>query len=138
MATLYTEIYGSFLSKISDYSFINLTEGEIESQLFDYLRSSIPKFRNCKVDLSNRTEFEFIEQLSDEEIEILSSLMVVEFLKPKIVSSDLYKQVMTDKEYRFYSQANHLEQLQNTYKLFKKEASDLMKAYGFGGLYSDK
>jgi hypothetical protein len=133
MATLYTEIYDVFLSKISDYSFINLTQIQLEEQLETYLKSAITKFRTSKTNLQDRDEVnnQFNNTLHDDEREILATFMIVEHLKPEILSSKVYKQVMTDKEFKMYSQANHLREMLEMYNLFKKEAEKLMTDYSF-------
>lgn len=132
MATSYKEIYDSFLSKISDYSFLNLTEEEMEEQLERYLLSSIPRFRNARTDLSKDESLKrFNNQLTDFEIEILATIMIAQYLRPQIVSSKIHKQAMTDKEFRFYSQANHLKELLELYKTMEKESEKLMRDYSF-------
>jgi hypothetical protein len=133
MATEFSEVYASFLSKVTDYSFLNLTQDELEEQLEPYLRSSIPRFRKPRVNLKeiDSVNKEFFNELSILEIEILATLMVIEFMRPKINSSNIYKQVMTDKEFRFYSQANHLAELMSLYNAMKKEAEKLMLDYSF-------
>ena len=134
MGTQFEEIFGVFLSKVSDYSFISLTEEQLDGQLFDYLRSAIPKFRKVKVDLSDRFDDSFADDLSDEEIEILATLMLVEYLKPIMINSRNLKQNLTDREYKVYSQANHLKQLMDLYKEMRKEAVNLVRDYSYNDI----
>lgn len=140
MATAYKEIYASFLSKITDYSILTLDQEVLESQLEMYLRSSIPKFRRPRVDLKSTIELQddsgfslkyFEDDLSLMEIEILATLMVCEFFKPITNTEMIYKQSMTDKEFRFYSQANHLAELKDLAKDVWKEAERLIRDYSF-------
>lgn len=132
MATSYQTIYERFLPKISDYSFLNLTENEVEYQLEKYLKSSIVKFRYC-TKLSDRNELEksFNENLTDEEQEILSILMCVEYLSPKILTDDLLKQTLSSKDYTLYSQANHIKEVRSIQDSFKSEAKSLMILYTY-------
>jgi len=132
MATSYQVIYERFLPKISDYSFLNLTENEVEYQLEKYLKSSIVKFRYC-TKLSDRNEIEksFNENLTDEEQEILSILMCVEYLSPKILTDDLLRQTLSSKDYTLYSQANHIKEVRSIQDSFKSEAKSLMILYTY-------
>jgi len=133
MSTPFQSVYDSFLMKVEDYSFLNLTQEDLESDLENYLNISSAKFRVCKKDLSdkNLTTKEFNVDLSIMEIEILSSLMVVEYLKPQITTSNLLKQKMTDKDFKIYSQGNHLDQLMKLYKQMKHESQSLINDYSF-------
>jgi hypothetical protein len=133
MATNYEEVYASFLSKITDYSFIKLSEEELKSQLKQYLKSSIARFKRPRVDLKDIDDINksFNQDLSLSEIEILATLMIVEYIRPQMNSATIMKQVMTDKEFRFYSQKNHLDGLASLYTMMKKEAETLMRDYSF-------
>lgn len=133
MATPYTEVYEYFLSKISDYSFLNLTDQELEDDLRIYLRTSISNFDTAKSDLSNRDEIlkQFSDDLSDKELDILSNLMVVAYLKSKLITSETYKLAMSDNDYKIYSQANHIKELSNLYKAMQTEADKMMTKFSY-------
>lgn len=140
MATGYSEIYSSFLSKITDYSFLSLEQDVLETQMEMYLKSSIPKFRFPRVDLSDvdDTNKSFNTTLSPMEIEILATLMLHEYLKPLIATQRLTKQSMTDKEFRFYSQANHLAELIELSDNIKREAEKLILDYSYEAFVGDE
>ena len=82
--TSYEKIYDRFLQKITDYKMLDLMDTEIRQECAKWLSSAIAKFRRCKNDLSQRDdELEtFTVELLDVEIEILSTLMVSEWLAP--------------------------------------------------------
>lgn len=132
MATSYENIYSRFLPKITDYSFLNLSDAEVEDHLETFLKSSIIKFRYCDK-LSERDELikQFTEDLTDEEIEILSILMCVEYLTPKLLTDDLLKQKLNSKDYSLYSQANHVKEIRGLRDVFQQEANNLMILYTF-------
>lgn len=131
--TTYKDIYASFLSKTTEHDFITLSEADVEEIIEPYLRSALPRFRRPRFDINDRDEIlkQFNSNLSLMEVEIIATLMVVEFLRPSINDSKLKKQVMTDKEFRFYSQKNHLDGLISLYKMMKDEAVQLMRDYSF-------
>jgi hypothetical protein len=138
VATSYEEVYGRFLPKITDYSFLQLTDSEINEDLEAFLKSSIIKFRYCKK-LSKRDELtkEFIEELTDEEKEILATLMCVEYLTPKILTDDLLKQSLNSKDYSIYSQANHIKEVRELRDVFQSESNQLMISYTLNNLNMD-
>ena len=86
--TSYEKIYDRFLQKITDYKMLDLSDTEIRQECVKWLSSAIAKFRRCKNDLSQRDdELEtFTVELLDVEIEILSTLMVSEWLAPQLNS----------------------------------------------------
>jgi hypothetical protein len=136
MATILTEVYETFLAKVSDYSFLNITEEELEDDMFTYLKTARTKFYRCKSDLSiiddiATGERAFKDDLHPFEIEVLATLMTVEYLKPQILASEVLKQSLSDKDFKIYSQANQLSQLNLTYKMFKSESRKLITEYTY-------
>lgn len=113
MPTLYSDIYGLFTSKITDYSFVDFTDVELEDIFSKYLRTAIVKFDSCKQALQDRDETlkQFNLPLTDIEKEILSSLMVVQWVSVKVNDVKNMKNVLTDRDFNLYSPANHLKQL---------------------------
>lgn len=140
MATPYTDVYEFFLSKISDYAFLKFTDEELVEEFFIYLRTAISNFEVSKVDLSERDDVlrEFANDLTDKEKDILASLMVVAYLKPRVVTSENYKLAMSDSDYRIYSQANHIKEVMNLYKEVRKEVEKLMTRYTYKNIDWDK
>jgi hypothetical protein len=140
MATPYVEIYEFFLSKISDYSFLNLTDEELEDDLRIYLKTAIADFDICKSDLSDRDETikQFQEDLTDKEKDILARLMVVSYLKPRVVTSENYRLSMSDSDYKTYSQANHIKEIMKIYNGMRSEVDKLIVKYSYRGADLDK
>jgi hypothetical protein len=139
MATPFEEAYVFFLSKVTDYSFIKITENELEEEFEKYLRSASVKFFSASdrldKDLINK---EFKNDLTDLELEILALLMVVEYLNPKIIATQNMEQFLASKEYKIYSQANHLSKMIELKNHIRYEVNHLMNQYsykdGIGGL----
>jgi hypothetical protein len=134
MATSFDAIYDNFLMKISDFSFLQMTENELEDDFFKYLKSACVNFRQCEKDLFNNlnaTDLQFNVDLDQYEIEILSVLMVIEYLTPHIVSSENLKQLIGNREFKFYSQANLLSELTKLRKMFRLEATQLISEYTY-------
>ncbi|MED4883904.1 hypothetical protein [Bacillus smithii] len=134
--TPYDEIYELFLSKIEDYALKNDLQNDLQfakEKMFDWLKSAIPKFTYCTKDLSQRDEVNqaFTETLNDMEKEILSTLMVVEYLSPKVLRSEYFETYLGSKDFANYSPANQLKQVNNLKKSIKEEADSLMIQYYF-------
>jgi len=140
-----SEIYDNFLSKISDYSLLDesLTATEIDEELFSYFKSARNKFHKCKTDLKTVVddftgEHSFTVELHPYEIEILTTLMLVEYISPNLISSETIRQTLSDKDFRIYSQANQLRELRLLKKDLKSEANKMITKYTFFDLGKNK
>ena len=133
MATPFKEVYNKVYNKISDYSFTKLTQDEVEDVLQSFLLSALVKFKTCKKDLSNRdlTLKQFNEDLTDEEKEILATLICVEYLTPKLITDELLQQRLSTKDYNLYSQANQIKEIRELRDKFKSEANQMMISYSY-------
>lgn len=131
--TSYEKIYDRFLQKITDYKMLDLMDTEIRQECAKWLSSAIAKFRRCKNDLSQRDdELEtFTVELLDVEIEILSTLMVSEWLAPQLNSVLYTSQFFGGKEEKFFAQANQLDKLMTLKGNNDVEAKKLMRDYGY-------
>lgn len=134
MATPYTDIYDSFLGKISDYSFVNLTESELKNILIKFMNSAIPEIeRHFPAGTFNRNDLsqEFVSDLSKVQIKIISRQMIVEWLSPALYTSELIKQIIPDKDFKIYSQANHLKELQSLKDSASSEVQSLITSSSY-------
>lgn len=133
MATPYEKIYNRALAKLTDYDLALMPDDDFRLMLRGWLNSSISKFRKCASDLADRDdELEiFNVDLLDEEIEILSLLIVCEWLEPQINSVTLTHQMFGGKEEKFYAQANQLAELKALRDSTRTEARKLMRDYTY-------
>jgi len=133
MATPYSAVFDSFLMKVTDYNFLKLSQEDLEEELLGFMKSSIVKFYKSKIDLSDRDDTlkQFNKTLTDFEVEVIATLMVVEYLKPEIVKMQLIRQQLTDADFKIYSQANHLSAISDLYDKMKSEASKLIVDYSY-------
>ncbi|HDR4373609.1 hypothetical protein QUF96_02625 [Bacillus bombysepticus] len=129
MATPFSEIYKIFLGKIDSYDFAKLTKEELEEDLKDYLDLAISNFIVCTKDLEDMTDEGFNEKLTMKEKDILATLMVLEFLKPKMATDELIIQALTDKDIRMTSQANHLKLVMELSKQIERRVQTAMNSY---------
>ena len=128
--TFYSEIFEIFLLKIADCDLLgNLTDEEIRVLCTKYLKIAVSKFRHCKKNLSKRNDEEqmFECTLSDLEMNIVASLMVIEWLNPYVTNRLNLSSFLADKDYKTYSQANHLKVLiELKEKLTKEVEQDII------------
>ena len=134
MATTYDSIYNIAANKITDPEIALLSSDDLEEMFHDYLISAISQFRKCKSDLSDRDDEirQFNADLLDVEKEILAILVVRQWLQPQLYSALLTKQVFSDKEQKYYSQAQHISELRALDETLKLEAQKLSRDYSYG------
>ena len=112
------EIYGMFLSSITDYSIPLMSNNDFEEEMLVLLKKSIARFRFKKDIAIDELMGEFTRELKEEEKNILALGMVSEWVKPKIYSVEVMKMKMNSKDYQLFSESNMLTTLQK----IKKEA----------------
>jgi len=131
------ELYSIFLSKITDYRILAMTDQEIKDDLHGYFKSARAKFYRCKNDLSDDGTF-INSDLTYFEIEILVSYMLVGHITPQLLSSENLKQSLSDKDFKIYSQANQLREIRLLLEGLKREASKMITEYTFFDLLKEK
>lgn len=131
MATPFSNVYSRFLAKVSDFDLANLTDLELEEILKGYMESAIVKFYRCKTDLNNRDEISFLDDLSLHEQEIIATGMLIEYLTPQINAIENLKQMISGKDFRFYSQSRHLRELIFLRDTAKKEFDKMILDYTY-------
>jgi hypothetical protein len=134
--TLYSLVYTSFLSNLTDYSFTNLTQVELEVLMLGWLNEACVNFTECKQDLTDRDssadKMTFNITLTPLEIKILGKLMVIEWLSPQIIDTKLITQALSSKDIKLTSQANHLEKLMLLEQKINKKIQKLLNKYTWG------
>lgn len=154
-STPFSYIYDSFLSKITDDMYMELTELDTYQLLEELLLSSIQKFEFPRVDL---TEYElvsitdevkytgvesgqeevpailyeggsFTNTLTAEEINILATYMVVEWLGQQLASVENTRMKYSGSDFKFTSQANHMQKLLQLKKDYEREGFHLQRLY---------
>ncbi len=112
MATPYSVIESSFLNKITDDLLLSMVDEDIEAMLDSYRVSASVMFKQCaKLSDTDDVERVYSTTLTNEEIEILANLMVLEWLKQRINSMELLRMGMSTKDFRTYKQSEHLNSL---------------------------
>ena len=132
MATDFSVVYGSFLSKVIDTDLSDMTEEDANSVMSDLLKQATVKFsESCKKDLSDVTTTGFVSDLDDYEVDILSELMVEAWYKPHINYTDLLRNKLSTKDFTTFSPANLQKENRESYELAHKRARSMINEYSF-------
>lgn len=152
--TSFSSIYNSFLTKATDDLYLELTELETFRMLEDILTSAIPWFEFPRIDL-NDYEIQlpiestycgvdskmmevpaiiyeggyFNNELTDEEINILSTYMIVIWLSQQLASVENTRMKYSGADFKFTSQANHMQKLLTVKKDYEREGFHLQRLY---------
>ena len=137
MATPFLKVYDAFLAKITaDEWTLEEELAIVERDWQELLRSAIFRFKYPRVSLEVETLDEeeegqlvrrqFINDLTNDEIQLLALYMKHEWIKRCIASWENIRQLYADKD---FSQANHLD------KLNKLEAAVEVEVHKAEGIY---
>ena len=142
--TSFSLVYDSFLSKITDDMYLQLDEQDTSKMLRQLLISAIEKFEFPRVNLWDYTllkdkdeeqEFNihqggyFNNKLTYEEINILAVYMIVQWLSQQLASVENTRMKYSGSDFKFTSQANHMQKLLQLKKDYEREGFHLQRLY---------
>lgn len=115
-------VYDAFLSKVLEDEWNYWTEDELQSDWRSLLNAAIPYFKFPRVSLEIQDDF-FIDDLTNEEIQILATYMKCEWLNRTILTWENIKPLYVERD---FSQANLIDKLiklkeEEEYKALKLE-----------------
>lgn len=132
MATEFSVIYGSFLSKVTDNDLADMTEEAANIVMSDLLRQAIVKFsESCKKNLADTDSTGFVDNLDIYEVDILSELMVEAWYKPHLNFTDLLRNKLSTKDFTTFSPANLQKENRESYELAHQRARSMINEYSF-------
>ena len=155
MNTPFSYIYDSFLSKITDDMYMELNELDTFRMLEELLMSAIHKFEFPRF---NITDFEmayvdevdtykgvesndvevpviiygeghFNTSLTFEEINILATYMIVEWMGQQLASVENTRMKYSGSDFKFTSQANHMTKILTVKQDYEREGFHLQRLY---------
>ena len=141
--TSFSIVYENFLSKITDDMYMELTPQDTYNILRELLLSAIPKFEFPRQDLiyqkiqtervdedgNIQTEWIFLNKLTDEQINILSTYMIVEWIGQQLASVENVRMKYSGSDFKFTSQANHMQKLLQLKKDYERQGFHLQRLY---------
>ena len=153
--TPFSYIYDSFLSKITDDMYMELNELDTYRMLEELLMSAVHKFEFPRFDI---TDFEmayvdevgtykgiesdnkevaaiiygggaFNSVITAEEINILSTYMIVEWMGQQLASVENTRMKYSGSDFKFTSQANHMAKILTVKQDYEREGFHLQRLY---------
>ena len=112
MATPYEKIYNRFLNSTTDFNLVELDDYTLNNMLKEWLYSAIINVRTS-TNLSERDDEEecFTNDLSEQDVELLSMGMRLAWLDQRINSTEYTNLFVGGKETKFYSPSSQLAEL---------------------------
>ena len=127
--TTFNVIYNSFTSKITDDMYMELTKVETDAIQKELLMNSLHWFEFPRVDIYNYEGEEYKIDLSNEEINIIATYMVVEWIGQQLASVELTRLKYSGSDFKFTSQANHMLKLTNLQQEYERKGFHLQRLY---------
>lgn len=153
--TPFLKVYDSFLSKVTDDMYMELTELETFRMLQELLVSSIPWFEFPRVNINDYEENEIVDEdiycgvesedkpvkaiiysgghfnvpLTAEEINVLSTYMIVEWMGQQLASVENTRMKYSGSDFKFTSQANHMAKILTVQKDYERKGFHLQRLY---------
>ena len=129
--TTFQEVYDAFTSGITDDMFMEMTKEDTDEILEELLMAALPHFEFPRQDIFNLDRYNkrFKCLLSAEEIRIIRSYMVVEWINYQLASIENVRQKYSGSDFSFTSQASHMDKLIKRRETYKDEGFKLQRLY---------
>lgn len=129
--TEFKKVYDVFLAKITEDMYMELTMDDTLDLLQELLLASIHHFEFPRKNLYdyNLEVRVFNSDLSIEEINILATYMVVEWIGQQLASIENIRMKYTGADFKMTSQANHLAKLSSLKKDYTQVGFHLQRLY---------
>ena len=143
--TPFSVIYDSFFEKIVDDMYMELTKKDTYKLTEELLKAAMHKFEFPRFDITNfessheeldpETEKTitidgyFNVELTKEEINILATYMVVEWLGQQLATVENTRMKYSGSDFKFTSQANHMSKILSLKKDYEREGFHLQRLY---------
>ncbi len=129
----------AFLSKISEYDFLEFDDAERDATVDEYLQRAVAQFKHvCKYDLSANMDkaervfnIEVDEFDQDEIVDIISEGMVMQWLKIYLNKQELLEMGLNTRDFTAYSPAELLRRVGDAYDRVKKEYIQAVREYSY-------
>lgn len=139
MGIPYDAFTSAFLSKVSEYEFLSLTEQNRTALIDGFMNTAILGFGNvCMYDLlsvanDETREFELDMPKKDvyEIVDIVSAGMLVEWMKPYLYKQELLENVLNTRDFTTYSPAELLHRVGNAYQKAQRDFVGMIREYSY-------
>lgn len=143
MTSEYNDIFSIFLGRITDYEFMKLDKNDANYLMREFLHATAarPFLRKLFNSFSFDDDMEEVvyevrnslgEDFDSEFVpQVLARGMVVEWLEPRVKSVLHINQMFGGKEQKYFSQAQHLSELNKTLQNEKEEVRKMIRDYPY-------
>lgn len=138
MSVSYESFVGAFLSKVTEYDFLNLDTYNRDAIIDGYMKRACSQFNKiCLYDLTNRNDIvrQFNVDIPDNEIDevldIVSEGMLVQWMKPYVFKQDNLVQLLNTRDFTAYSPAELFRQVSSAYNSVNKRFVGMMREYSY-------
>lgn len=119
------KVYQAYLAKVLDDEYGYWTEEEIKTDMRDVLNGALPWFKFPRVDITIDGD-NFVGDLSNEEIQIIATFMMCEWVSRTITNWENLKPLYEEKD---FSHANLLDKLKAILETMQDKAAALERIY---------
>lgn len=129
--TSFDDVYKIFLSKITDDMYMELTPEDTVELLNDLLLGSLHYFefpRQNINDIDLDAQY-FMVDLTPEEQNIIATYMIVDWLGQQLASVENIRMKYSGSDFKFTSQANHMQKLLQLKKDYERMGFHLQRLY---------
>lgn len=139
MSISYDIFTDAFLSKITEYEFIQLDEYNRISTIDGYMKRAISQFKKICLydlvttadDLTRSFNVEIPDDDIDELADIVSEGMVAQWMKPHTYKQEILENVMNTKDYSMYSTSELLMRVKDAYRDVRENFTNMMREYSY-------
>lgn len=138
MSVSYDVFAGAFLSKITEYDFIQISDVNRTEIVDGYLKRALPKFAKvCKYDITVCDDTERMLSVDiprnelDEIVDIVSEGMLEQWMKPYVYRQENLENVLNTKDFTTYSPAELLLRIGNAYAKVQKDYTNMIREYSY-------
>lgn len=130
MGTDFNIVYTRFYSKITDDMYMELDQVQTDALLEELLINALPWFEFPRVNLQfSKEKHCFRYSLSDEEINIIATYMVLGWFDQQLASVEVARMKFSGSDFKFTSQANHMSKLKELRKEYERIGFHLQRLY---------
>ena len=138
MSVSYDVFAGAFLSKITEYTFMQLQEENRTAIVDGFLKRAVPKF--AKVCRYNLTECDdgarvFLADIPadglDEIVDIVSEGMLEQWMKPYVYRQENLENILNSRDFTTYSPAELLLRVGNAHAKVQRDYTNMIREYSY-------
>ena len=139
MSVPYDKFTEAFLSKVTEFEFVNMRDFERNGLIDGYMKRAISAFKSvCQYDLSSTAD-DVIREFNvdipaediDEIVEIVSEGMLVQWMKPYTYKQENLELVLNTRDFTTYSPAELLNRISTAYAKAQKDFASMVREYSY-------